>query len=128
MEQIFSKLTAKCEKIALLVTLNANRLTPNAIDSLSHSDQVPVNRISRLRSRTGFLFLVVVGHSPIRQTALTHSLAASVTRFGKISPLLHKLKCLWQIYEGLFSICQKLLLTLVNFVYNWAIFRSSKWT
>ena len=40
-----------------------------------------------------------------------------------MSPIWHKLNCLWQFYEGLFDICQKLLLTSVNFVYNWAIFR-----
>ena len=38
----------------------------------------------------------------------------SVTRFGEISPLWHKIKCLWQFCEGLFSIWQKVLPTLVN--------------
>ena len=52
----------------------------------------------------------------------------SVTRFGEISPLWQKLKCLWQFNEGLFSIWQKLLPTLANFVYNWAIFHGCKWT
>ena len=52
----------------------------------------------------------------------------SVTRFGEILPLWHKLKCLWQFFEGLFSIWQKLPLTLVNFVYNWAISHGCKWT
>ena len=51
----------------------------------------------------------------------------SVNRFGEISALWHKLKCLWQFYEGLFSIGQKLLPTLVNFAYNWALFHGSKW-
>ena len=51
-----------------------------------------------------------------------------MTRFGEISSLWHKLKHLWQFYERLFSIWQKLLLTLVNFVYNWALFRVIKWT
>ena len=46
-----------------------------------------------------------------------------VTRFGEILPLWHKLKCLLEFYEGLFSIWQKLLLTSVNFVYNWALFK-----
>ena len=52
----------------------------------------------------------------------------SVTRFGENSTLWHKIKCLWQFCEGLFSIWQKVLPTLVNFVYNWAIFHGSKWT
>ena len=43
-----------------------------------------------------------------------------MTRFGEISPL-------WQFYEGFFSIGQKLLPTLVNSEYNWAIFSGSKW-
>ena len=54
---------------------------------------------------------------------------SSATRFGEISPLWHKLKCLWQFYEGLFRIWQKLSPTSLNFVYNWAIFhKCSKWT
>ena len=32
------------------------------------------------------------------------------------------------VFEGLFSIWQKLLPTLANFVYNWAIFHGCKWT
>ena len=55
-------------------------------------------------------------------------LLLSVTRFGKISPLWHKLTFLWQCSEGLFSTWQKLVLTSVNFVYNWAISNGSKWT
>ena len=42
----------------------------------------------------------------------------SVSRFVEISPLWHKLKCLWEFYEGLFSGGQKLLPTLEQFVYN----------
>ena len=51
-----------------------------------------------------------------------------MARFDDISPLLQKLKCLWQFYKGLFSIWQKLLPTLANFVHNWAIFHGCKWT
>ena len=43
------------------------------------------------------------------------------------SPLWHKLRCLWQFYEVLFSIRQKLLPTWVNFMHNWEIFHGSKW-
>ena len=35
-------------------------------------------------------------------------LPTSVTKFDEISPLWQKLKCLWQFYEGLFIIWQKL--------------------
>ena len=45
-------------------------------------------------------------------------LTISLTRFVEISPLWHKLKCLWEFYEGLFSGGQKLLPTLEQFVYN----------
>ena len=51
-----------------------------------------------------------------------------MTRFDEISPLWDKLKCLGKFFEVLFSIWQKLVLTLVNFVYNWAISHCSKWT
>ena len=51
----------------------------------------------------------------------------SVTKFGEISPFWQKLKCLGQFYEGLFRIWQKLLSTLANFIYNWAIFHGIKW-
>ena len=43
-------------------------------------------------------------------------------------PFCHKLKWPWQFYEGLCNFWQKLLLTLLSFVYNWAIFHGSKWT
>ena len=47
---------------------------------------------------------------------------------GKISTLWHKLKYLMQFYEAQFSIWQKFLPTLVNFVNNWTIFHGCKWT
>ena len=50
----------------------------------------------------------------------------SVTRFGEILPLWHKLKCLGQFYVGLFSIWHKLLLTSVNIAYKWEIFHGCK--
>ena len=52
----------------------------------------------------------------------------SVTRFGEILPLWHKLKCLWQFNEGLFCIYQKSFPTSVNFDLNWAIFHLCIWT
>ena len=52
----------------------------------------------------------------------TTCLTDSVTRFGEISPLWHKLKWGW------FSIWQKLLPTLNFFGFNWAIFHCRKWT
>ena len=38
----------------------------------------------------------------------------SVTRFGEISPLGPTLKNLWQIFEGLFSVCPNFEPTLAN--------------
>ena len=55
-------------------------------------------------------------------------ISSSVTRLGEILPLWQKIKFLWQFYEGLFSIWQKLLPTVANFVHNWAIFHGCKWT
>ena len=55
-------------------------------------------------------------------------LEISVTRFGEILPLWQIIKCLWQFYEGLFSIWEKLLPTLAIFGYNWATFHCYKWT
>ena len=46
-------------------------------------------------------------------------LLTNVTRFGKISPLWRKLKCLKQIYESLFSIWQILTLTNLLPVRHW---------
>ena len=56
-----------------------------------------------------------------QQKVLTLPLASdstkfSVTNFGEISPLWRKLKCLWRSQDGLFSIWQKLLPTVVDFV------------
>ena len=56
-----------------------------------------------------------------RRKDVRHYQVISVTRFGEISSL-------WQFYDGLFRIWQKLLSTLANFIYDWAIFHGCKWT
>ena len=46
----------------------------------------------------------------------------SVTRFGEILPLWHNFKSIGQIFEGLFSIWQIIILTLAKMLCYWASF------
>ena len=43
------------------------------------------------------------------------NMVCSVTRFGEISPLWQNLRCLWQIFEGLFDFWHSLKPTLAIF-------------
>ena len=52
--------------------------------------------------------------------------SANVTRFGEISPLWQKLKCLGN-FMSVNLVLAKLLSTSANFVYNWAIFMLPNW-